>query len=88
MELREGSETYSRKRSRDFHALGSYQVATPTSIDLRCCQFVSPSTHCLHLTAKKEIMPKTLCAMRLALCHYGCNPLSNMASVTRLTATM
>jgi hypothetical protein len=52
MELREGLETNSRKHSRDFHALGSYQVATPTSIDLRCCQFVSRAAQYIHLIAK------------------------------------
>jgi len=52
MGLREGSETYSRKRSRDFHALGSYQVATPTSIDPSYCQCVSPAAQYIHLIAK------------------------------------
>ena len=52
MELREGSETYNRKRSRDFHALGFYQVATPTSIDPSYCQCVSPAVAYIHLVAK------------------------------------
>ena len=42
MELREGSDTDSRKLSQDFPALGSYQVATPSSIDPSYCQCVSP----------------------------------------------
>jgi len=52
MELREGSETYSQERSRDFHALGSYQMATPTSIDPSYCQCVSPAAHYIQLIAK------------------------------------
>ena len=52
MKLREGSETYSQKRFRDLHAIGSFQVATPSSIHPRCCQCVSHAAHSVRRKAR------------------------------------